>query len=528
MALERVAEQNTIFCRICPEQKKALVSVLAESGCFAAMIGDGVNDVPALKRRASRSRWDPAARSPRGSPHRPAQGPVSRLPRAVAEGQRIAATSTVLAASTSPRPSTRPADRPRRGPGVGVPLPTPPLTLAAFLTIGIPSFVLALAPRRPALPWEAASRSAFAIPAGLAIAAASLASFFLVDTIFGGSLEGGRTAATTTLVVLSLCFILLLDADPAASTSRSRATCWPWWPRWGALRPGPGRSRPARLLRAHPAGRRPVFLALLSAAGGLVLASVVWRVPLIEQLEERLPLAGRGAHRPCDRAARDLMATPGPPHRPPHEDVATVGPASQDARCPCDPDRGPGPTSSGSTSPMQTPRSTPGPSLSRSAPSASRWGPGEVGIPRRPAGAEAADRRAGRRRRAGYGDARDPDPGRRTSRATARHPSAAGRVREAARGRSGLPRRRRGPAARCATGPGADVSCEIESAGPLLPQGDEPARRRPACRRHRRTTSAGSSSRSPTASTCSRSPSSAAQPTWSRCGAPRARGATSR
>ena len=43
---------------------------------------------------------------------------------------------------------------------------------------------------------------------------ASLLSFFLVDNVFGGTLDEGRTAATTTLIVLGLCFILLLERGP--------------------------------------------------------------------------------------------------------------------------------------------------------------------------------------------------------------------------------------------------------------------------------------------------------------------------
>ena len=48
-AWPRRRTRNTIFCRIKPEQKKALVAALRDSGRYTAMIGDGVNDVPALK-----------------------------------------------------------------------------------------------------------------------------------------------------------------------------------------------------------------------------------------------------------------------------------------------------------------------------------------------------------------------------------------------------------------------------------------------------------------------------------------------
>src|SRR5918996_6266282 len=74
------------------------------------------------------------------------------------------------------------------------------LTVAALLTIGIPSFVLALAPSEGPLYRGRLLRAlaAFAVPAGVAMAIASILSFFLVDSVAGGTLEEGRTAATST------------------------------------------------------------------------------------------------------------------------------------------------------------------------------------------------------------------------------------------------------------------------------------------------------------------------------------------
>src|SRR5690606_24691509 len=44
------ATQGTVFGRITPEQKVALITAMQAKGKYVAMIGDGVNDVLALKR----------------------------------------------------------------------------------------------------------------------------------------------------------------------------------------------------------------------------------------------------------------------------------------------------------------------------------------------------------------------------------------------------------------------------------------------------------------------------------------------
>ena len=48
-ALEEACEKYTVFGRVTPEQKKALVLALKKKGHNVAMTGDGVNDIPALK-----------------------------------------------------------------------------------------------------------------------------------------------------------------------------------------------------------------------------------------------------------------------------------------------------------------------------------------------------------------------------------------------------------------------------------------------------------------------------------------------
>ena len=291
--LARAAEANTIFCRIRPEQKKALVSALAERGRFTAMIGDGVNDVPALKRARLAVAMGSGSQITKGIADIVLlKDQFSRLPRAVAEGRRIArnihrlgrlyVTKTVYAATLIAVVAV---------PGFAFPFLPRHLTLAAFLTIGIPSFVLALAPSDGPLYRGRLLQAlaAFAVPAGLAIAPGSRARFLLVDTGVGGTHEEGRTAATTTLVILGLSFILLLERGPGREHIAIQSYMLALVAALGALYALALAVEPLRhFFELTQLAGGQLFLALLSAAAGLVLASAVWRLPAIERLEEEV------------------------------------------------------------------------------------------------------------------------------------------------------------------------------------------------------------------------------------------------
>jgi cation-transporting P-type ATPase E len=288
--LAEVALANTIFCRIKPEQKKALVAALVAAGRYVAMIGDGVNDVPALKQARMAVAMGSGAQVTKGVADIVLlKDQFVRLPEAVGEGRRIARnihrlgrlylTKTVYAAALILLVAV---------PGFAFPFLPRHLTLAAFLTIGIPSFVLALAPSDGPLYRGRLLRAlaAFAVPAGLATALGSILSFFLVDTVLGGSLEGGRTAATTTLIVLGLSFVLLLERGPGREHIAIQSYMLAMVAGLGALFAGILALAPLRqFFEMTLLDATQWFMALLSAAVGLTIASLLWRLPRIEQLE---------------------------------------------------------------------------------------------------------------------------------------------------------------------------------------------------------------------------------------------------
>ena len=293
-ALAEVAQRNTIFCRIAPEQKRALVEALRESGRYTAMIGDGVNDVPALKQARLAVGMGSGAQVTKGIADVVLlKDQFSRLPEAVAAGRRIARnihrlgrlylTKTVYAAALILLVAV---------PGFAFPFLPRHLTLAAFLTIGIPSFVLALAPSDGPLYRGRLLQAlaVFAVPAGLGTALGSILSFFLVDTVFGGSLESGRTAATTTLIVLGLAFVLLLERGPGREHIAIQGYMLAMVLGLGAAYAGILAIAPLRdFFEMTLLSSSQWFLALLSAAIGLTIASLIWRLPQVEALESPVP-----------------------------------------------------------------------------------------------------------------------------------------------------------------------------------------------------------------------------------------------
>jgi cation-transporting ATPase E len=291
--LQKVALANTIFCRIKPEQKKALVSALVDAGRYVAMVGDGVNDVPALKRARMAVAMGSGTQVTKGVADVVLlKDQFSRLPEAVGEGRRIARnihrlgrlymTKSVYAATLIILVAV---------PGFAFPFLPRHLTMAAFLTIGIPSFVLALAPSDGPLYRGRLIRSlaAFAVPSGVATGIASILSCFLVNTVAGAGLAAGRTAATTTLIFLGLAFVLLLERGPGREGNAVQSYMLSMVAGLGALYALILAAKPVReFFELEILSATQWFLALLSAAIGLTIAALVWRLPVIERWEAEI------------------------------------------------------------------------------------------------------------------------------------------------------------------------------------------------------------------------------------------------
>jgi P-type E1-E2 ATPase len=209
------ATAATVVGRISPAGKRAVVAALRDQGRYVAMVGDGVNDVPALKEaRLAIAQGSGAQMAKSVADLVLVRGDFSAVPRMVAEGrqilrnlQRVAklyvsksafASFLILTVGTT---------------ATAYPLIPRHFSLAASLTIGIPSFLLALAPSTG--PWDTSGflrrLSRFAVPAGAAAGIGVVSSYQFALNALDLPLASARTVAISVLVLVGLYLVLALE-----------------------------------------------------------------------------------------------------------------------------------------------------------------------------------------------------------------------------------------------------------------------------------------------------------------------------
>ena len=215
--LRQLVLGTTVFGRIVPDEKRRVVEALREAGRYVAMIGDGVNDVPALKAAQLAIAQGSGTQMARAVADVVlVRSEFSAVPAMVAEGrkilrnvQRVAklfVTKSAFAAFLILSVGLTP---------IAYPLLPRHLTVAASLTIGIPGFFLALAPSRGSYSSQGFLRelARFSLPAGTAAGLGVLSSYFFALNVLDLDVREARTVATTTLVLVGLYLILALETE---------------------------------------------------------------------------------------------------------------------------------------------------------------------------------------------------------------------------------------------------------------------------------------------------------------------------
>jgi magnesium-transporting ATPase (P-type) len=207
----------SVFGRVRPGQKLAAVRALRQDGHVVAMVGDGVNDVQALKEADLGIAMGSGSEASRSVARVVLlDGTFAAVPQILGEGRRVIANIERVARLFVTKTAYAVLIAIAIGvAGASYPFFPRHLTILSTLTIGVPGFLLALAPGAPrARPGFVRRVLDFAIPAGIAVAVAVLASDAIAHTMAGVNQEQTRTASLLAAFAMGL-WILVLVALPA-------------------------------------------------------------------------------------------------------------------------------------------------------------------------------------------------------------------------------------------------------------------------------------------------------------------------
>ncbi|MCY4087496.1 MAG: HAD-IC family P-type ATPase [Actinomycetia bacterium] len=206
--------ESSVFGRVTPQQKRAMVRALQARGHVVAMTGDGVNDVLALKDADMGIALGGGSAASRAVAQLVLlDNAFAALPKALAEGRKVMGNIERVSSLFV----TKAAYAVLLALIVGIahvefPFLPRQLTLIGSFSIGVPGFFLALAPD------AAAARAGFigrvlrfSIPAGAAAAVATFAVYEIARRSPAVPLGEARTLATVTLLAIGLVVLLVVS-----------------------------------------------------------------------------------------------------------------------------------------------------------------------------------------------------------------------------------------------------------------------------------------------------------------------------